>query len=654
MPISRDYQQYLAAELEKRTPSFFEAVCNLVGPKLPIDIPIGKETEQKMWQQLQFVGYKTTPTDIFRTAIGIAIAGILIGLSLLLVKADSIFTMIAFFGGILISYYWTVYLNQAVTFTRIRATPDLLMSVLYMVISLRITPNFENALLFAASNTSGVIGRDLKKTVWDLSMGKYESADEALGAFADRWKNENEEFAEAIDVLKTSTFKAEGERSKLYEESINIILERNTDRMKKYTQELAGPISIINYLGITLPVMTVILFPIMTLFMPNAVPPYLLVILYNVLLPIIVWWMINYTLMKRPISFGVRNVDNHPDAHKIGTMRIKNKIYKIWPFSIAILFTFIALGLFLIYGIGQKDPITLEKVLGGLSIVWGAAGAVCFYSYFSYKGNDKIRDDVVSTENEFSEALFELGLILNSGYSVESSVEKLVKKIKNLKISLLFERTLDNITKFGYTFEKAIFDKEVGTIKYYPSTMITNILRVFSEALKKGSKTTANAMMSVSTYMKNVTRVENFLREMISETTSEMQLMVSLMIPVSMGIIVGLSALLTLILFNISQFFGVIAKQAIQLPVGDNSILSVLGSIDKVVPIEWLTVIVGSYMIEVTLSIAVLMSTLRSGEDSIEKHKTMANSLFMGTVVFSLVAVLVFLAFKGIIQLGVI
>lgn len=666
MPISREYQQYLEAELTKRKPTIFETVCNRLGAKIPMGIPIGKDTEQKMWQQLEFVGWKTTPKDIYRGAIAVGVLGLLIGIAIFALNAalgrpatvntsavnfiDPIFGIIALAGGGLLAYYFTVYLSHAVTFTRIRATADLLLSVLYMVISLRITPNFENALLFSALNITGTVGRDLKKIVWDMSLGKYESADEALEHFANKWKQENEEFAEAIDVLRTSSFKAEGERAKLYEEAINIILERNTDRMKNYTQKLANPVAIINYLGITLPVLTIILFPILTIFLTEAIPPYLLVVVYNVLLPIVVWWMINDTLARRPLSFAQRDIATHPDAHKIGTARFGKKTYKLWPFSLMVLGGFVALGLLLIYT--DKETISLQKILGGVSIIWGAVGAIVVYSYFSYRGNDKIRDEIAETEGEFAEALFELGLILNTGYSVETSVEKLLKKIRNLKISFLFERALDNIRKFGHTFERAIFDPETGVIRYYPSTIIRNILKIFSEALKKGSKTTAMAMISVSTYMKNVNRVEQFLRELIAETTAEMQFMMTLLVPVSMGIIIGLAALLSLVLYNVSLFFSTVTAITQNLPIGQNSLISVLGDIKRVVPIEWLTVIVGSYMIEVLLSLSVLISTLRYGEDSIEKHKTIANGLFIGTLIFTVVGVITFVAFKGIVNIG--
>lgn len=652
MPISREYKEYLQSELVKRKPTLFESVNNLFGPKIPVDIPLDKDTEQKMWQQLEFVGWKTKPLYIYRTAIVIAILGVLAGISSLMFLGDAVFFIMGIGAGALLGYYWTIYLSHAVTFTRIRATADLLLSVLYMVISLRITPNFENALLFAAMNTTGTVGHNLKKIVWDLSLGKYESADVALEAFANKWKQENEEFSEAIDIIRTSSFKGEDERSKLYEEAINIILERNTDRMKTYTQNLAGPIAIINYLGITLPVLTIILFPILTIFLTQAIPPYLLVVVYNVILPIVVYWMINDTLARRPLSFGVRDISTHPDAHKIGTMKIGKSTTKLWPFSLAIGGGLISLGLFLIF----TDPstISLQKILGAMSVVWGAVGAIVFYSYFSYKGNDKIKDEISTTEGEFAEALFELGIILNSGYSVETSVEKLLKKIRNLKISSLFDRALDLIRKFGYTFERAIFDPKVGVILYYPSSTIRNILKIFTEALKKGSKTTSMAMISVSTYIKNIRRVEQFLQEMIAETTSEMQFMMSLLVPVSMGIIVGLAGLLSLVLANVAQFFTTVTGITSNLPIGDNSLISVLGDIKRVVPIEYLTIIVGVYMVEVILSLAVLVSTLRFGEDQVEKQKMIAKGLFVGTMIFTVVGVIVFLAFSGVANLGLV
>jgi len=72
MAISREYQKYLASELYKRKPTIFETISNKIGGRIPIDIPIDKDTRHKMWQQIEFVGWKTKPENIYKAANNIA------------------------------------------------------------------------------------------------------------------------------------------------------------------------------------------------------------------------------------------------------------------------------------------------------------------------------------------------------------------------------------------------------------------------------------------------------------------------------------------------------------------------------------------------------------------------------------------------------
>lgn len=652
MPISQEYRQYLASEVKKEKPGFYEKMTNALGTKMPFNLPINQEDYKKMSDALEFVGYKTKPEYVYKTGLMIVILSLLAAAGTYFLASSLLFAGMVVVSGLALGYYAIVYVSHAVRYTRIKATSDLLLAVLYMVISLRLTPNLENALVFAAVNIGGVVGKDLKKISWDLSLGKYDNADEAIEAFSRKWRHENDEFSEAIDVIRTSAFRGEAERNKMYEEAINIILERNTDRMKSYTQNLTNPVAIINYLGITLPVLTIILFPILTIFLSTAIKPSLLVIVYDVVLPIVVYWLMMDTLRSRPLSFGEVDISSHPDAHKIGTFKFGKKTLPILPFSITLGAILILLGSYLIFSIPDtpENKVSFQKIAGGLTIVWGIASAFILYSYLSYRKNIAIRETIVQTEDEFTTSLYELGLILQGGYSVETSVEKLVRKIRNLKISFLFQKALDNIKGFGYTFEKSIFDPNVGVIRYYPSSMIRNILRIFVESLGRGSRTTAVAMMSVSGYLKSVKRVEQFLKEMLSETTAEMQFMMSLLVPVACGIIVGLAALMTLVVVQIGQMFNRLTGLASNIPFDQPSLLSVIGDPSRIVPIEWFAIIVGVYMIEVILTLAIFVSSLRNGEDSLEKHRAIANGLILGMVVFTIVSVLVFVLMRGFVQ----
>ena len=97
----------------------------------------------------------------------------------------------------------------------------------YMIVSLRLTPNLENAIKFAAENLSGPVGRDLKKMMWGLSTGKYLNPEELLDELASKWRQENLEFYQAIDMMKTSMMERGEKRERTLDESINVLLEGN-------------------------------------------------------------------------------------------------------------------------------------------------------------------------------------------------------------------------------------------------------------------------------------------------------------------------------------------------------------------------------------------------------------------------------------------
>jgi len=172
MPISREYIKYLEAELKKEEVTWFEKICNSLG-KFPITIPIGKDTEKKVADQLAFTQTNVKVSSIYSTAIAIALLSVVFSIPLFVLN-ESLFGILVLVGGIGMSYYTTIYPSLNVKYYRIRASSDLVLSILYMIISLRITPSLENALLFAAFNISGPVGRSLKKIAWDLEIGRLE------------------------------------------------------------------------------------------------------------------------------------------------------------------------------------------------------------------------------------------------------------------------------------------------------------------------------------------------------------------------------------------------------------------------------------------------------------------------------------------------
>lgn len=646
MPISREYIEYIKSEMERRKVSWYEHVCNFFG-RVPVKISLDKKTGEKISGQLEFCDLKTTPQSVFLTSL--AVAGITIILSVILMFFGfATLGILLLVSGAVFAYYIYIYPMNLSKFYRIRSSSDLLLTILYMVVSLRISPNLENALMFAAVNIKGPVGKGLKKTAWDLAVGMHDNADTALGHFTDEWREENEEFSEAVDIIRTSMLKAEDERLKMYEEAINFLMERNTDRMKNYTSQLMTPITIISYMGITLPLLTIIMFPIMTIFLSQAIKPYLLVIVYNIGLPLIVYFLMTEVLKKRPFSFGVIDVSSHPEAHRPGMWKLGSSSIPLLPVCMLIAVSVVLLGAYVIFV--TEEDVSLTKIGGGLIVVWGIALALIIYSFLSFYRNIDIKNEIRRSETEFTEALFQFGQILRSGYSVEISIKKLLVKIRNLTVSRLFSMALENINKLGFSLHRALFDKDMGVIKYYPSKLLKNILGIVVESMQKGSLITADAMVSISGYLKSIQRIEQYLREILTEITSEMEFMLSVLAPVSCGVVIGLAALMTSVIVNIAMFLGSVA--GISGPFSSPTTLTPLVDPKNIVPIEWFIVIVGGYMIEITVLLSMFISALQYGEDPLETYKLIVNGIGRGMVILTLLSVLIFLILGGLVQFG--
>ncbi|MDI6825808.1 MAG: hypothetical protein QMD36_01275 [Candidatus Aenigmarchaeota archaeon] len=638
--------------LEKRI-SWYETLCNNLGSYF-FEVPVGKATIKDLSEKLEFCDLRITPNSVYATAIMIIVIGILVG-SLFFIFNLATYGLLAITASVGFSIYILYYPSILTRYYRIQASSELVMSVLYMVVSLRLTPSLEKAVMFATENLSGPLGKDLKRMMWGLSTGEYLNVEELLDELASKWRKENLEFYQAIDMIKTSMMEKGEKRERTLDESINVLLRGNMVRMKNYTTQLKMPLIMITTFGVTLPILTVIMFPIMTIFLTETIKPMMLVLSYNIILPMIVYFLMGDVLRSMPLQFRTVDISLHPDAHPIGKYFIKFKGRRIkvplLPVAILIGASMIGLGV-LIVSLSGKEAITLVKLCGGLTVLWGIASMLAFYSFFSYYKNIEIKDEIKETESSLDEAIFQLGHILYTGKPVETSLEKLSNSMRGLRIESMFTRALSNIRRFGFTLRKAFFDEKVGVVKYYPSMMIRNILEIIVDFMEKGVIGTAKTMISIAQYLKSVDRVEEYSKEIMEETTSDMRFTLSLMTPITCGIVVGMATIMVMILAKIVFLLSSVTGLSSTLPqLQSSSFIESIVDVKKIVPAEVFLVIVGTYMLEVVILLSIFLSSLEYGGDPLEKYKLITNGTMLGMVIFSFSILMIYLIFGGIIKM---
>ncbi len=628
---SKEYMEFLEEEKRTQERTFYEKLCKFA-EKIPIKPP--KDVETQYREAIDFCHLKITPKGAFSLSI---LAGLLtlfvpLIISLIFGVFSLVFIIFLVFMSFFIFYYlYDRPLHLAITY-RIKASSEMVLSVLYMTISMRVTPNLENAIKFASKNLSGPLASDLKNIIWDVYTRKYDSVHTALDKFIEKWKKENEEFTQAIYLISTSVSESSAKMEKVLDEAVSIILDGNRERMKRYAQGLRTPVTVLNALGILLPIIGLIFFPIIGIFMPEAIKPIFLIVGYNFFLPIIVYWMMKNCLEKRPSTFHQPDMSKHPMfAHE----KFFNKNLIV---SFLIGLTLISFGA---YKLSLETAVfNFNLLFYSILITIGVSSGIVIYMLSTVRKKIKLRDEIAQMETEFAEVLFQFGNQLSSGIPIESALKKLTPKIKGLKISKMFEKILYNIETFGMTFEQAVFDEKSGVINQYPSKTIEAVMRAIVDISKRGMDTTAKAVVSISKYLKDVHAEEEELRGMMSEVTSNMSIQALLLAPLSSGIVVGLTAIVMKMLMSMQ---GVLDKTFQNLgnygPAGSagSGVLGSMINLNKMIPVHYFQLIVAVYLIEVVGMLGMFLSIINNGDEDLLKKYTMGKMIAIGIMVYIIV-----------------
>lgn len=611
--------------------SLYERACGLVERFLKV--APSKDTVARVAEATELTGMKVSASGPLSLATVVMIASIAASIALMLAGIVPFGYLV--FANLLVAvlcFYIINYPVHMATVYRIKAGPDLVLSVLYMVIAMRSTPNLEKAVSFAASNLHGSVGKELRQLIWDITTKQSMKIDKALKDYSKKWGKEADEFTKAVDMIAGSLYYSDSKRNEMLDEAVNVVLSGSAERMNRYAREMTLPVSAISMLGIMLPILGLVLFPMLGIFLGEFVNQWFLAFGYNVLLPIVVFWFITSVLETRPMTFSAVDISEHPEADNSEKFRIRLGKRSYYLNSMAVAAAFLvasfAVTLWLI-------PIPLNHSLYSVALtamlIAETAIALAIYSYGKSSGVNRIKKEIDAIESEFTEAIFHLGYKINRGVPLEKALEESSIELKDMKIRGLFERSLNNIKNLGMTFEDSLFDPKYGALRYYPSRLIKAVLKVVAESSKKGTAVAASAMLTIHTYLKGMHATQEKIDDTLSETTSSLDFMAYLLAPMMCGIVVALSQLIINILITISA--KIQALTTVSGIVGFNPVETIINLKVAIGP-EIMQMIIGVYMVELSMIFAYFITGIRKGFDMTETYDTAVKILLASALVY--------------------
>lgn len=700
MTDSRQYQEFKKQWMPKKL-TIYEKACELSEKTFKIT-PDKKESES-MQEYIDICHLNITPAGVKSFSILgplvfiVAVSLISIILPMLLdpeanINSGLFFAVFAVVFGLIMIYPLSKLPEFIANNWRMNVSNQMVLSIFYIVTYMRHTSNLEHAIDFAAQHLPPPLSLDLKKILWNVETQKYSNVKESLDAYLDTWKKWNMEYVESMHLIESSLYESsETRRLDALEKSLRLILDETYESMLHYAHNLQSPLTMLNMLGIVLPILGLVILPLVVSFM-EGVKWYHLMALYNVALPIGVYYMGRVVLSTRPTGYGQSDIsEDNPELKKYRNMLInfggvEFRIHPIFAAALVFIIMFI-IGMAPIimhtltpgFDMGVNSYNTIEftndykidkgkfyllgyredkgKYIGPfgigssiLSLFIPLSVGVSIGLYFKFRSSNviKIREKSKKLENEFAGALFQLGNRIGDGLPVEIAFSKVADVMAGTTSGRFFELVSMNITKLGMGVEDAIFDTKKGALVYYPSNLIESSMKVLVESSKKGPLVASQAVINVSEYIKQIHRVDERLKDLMADTISSLGSQISFLTPAIAGIVIGITSMITSILGNLKDQMSLLSKGSDASGLGAGGITGGFSPdfFGTGIPTFYFQIIVGLYVVQIIYIMTMIVNGIKNGADPLSERYMLGNNLITSTILYAIIAFIVMLVFN--------
>ncbi len=250
----------------------------------------------------------------------------------------------------------------------------------YMIMSMKLVPNLEKSVEFAADHGKGRIAQEFRRIIWNTNLGVYNTIAEGLDELAYSWGKFSSEFKQALMNIRASVLEnTEAKRYQLLDKTMDEVLESVQSKMEQYARDLSGPSTTLFYVGVLLPLILIIILPVGSAFSGSPLAQTgVLFFIYDILIPVMVIWFAANLLSSRPPTYTPPEIkDTQAGLPPKETFMVGKSRLSVWAPVIGII---VLGGLFSGYvhffGLGIGNPNegnslfllqpdkTLENVLG--------------------------------------------------------------------------------------------------------------------------------------------------------------------------------------------------------------------------------------------------------------------------------------------------
>ena len=573
-------------------------------------VPIGWDSEA-LQKKLTFVLFPYTAKEVLSTAFLFLI--VFMGGAALLLPFFPFGAYVFFFLGVvstitLYIYPGNIFYSQSIG----EYNEEMLRAILRMTTFISMDTSIEYAVVETTSHLHGTLRVQFDRITNQLKRKQKVTLGDAISPYLDVWNEINPVFVKSFRLLQTAALSAKKDRDPILNETIETMLLNYSTLGKRYAEELANNAKKLITVGVLIPIMSLMLIPLLSIFMPELARPELLAFIYIAFFPTI-------TLLMA-LNFAAKRV-------QIDTIRIQEASeYKPMPTWLVWLGIGIAIccaipTLFFITTItaGDATSESLFAIFMGWLISFGMVAGVYIYAFVYSVKYQKLWNNVFEVEQDLPHLLQSFTTYLTLNISTENVIPEVIDDYQKFGF-----KDHPVVRAFKKIQHKLLTSKESLQVlaqkhlpQLLPSKKVNQILLQiisFSEISQKSSAKIAKMIRSQTI---SIYKLDDYVKTMLSETIGLINITTTLLAPLLAAAAVIMSVAIVKSLVFISEQLTSIARSF-----GSSAASFNLVDTSQVVPPVFIEVIVGIYIVETILVLSFFSTQINVGNDKFKFFQT--------------------------------
>ncbi len=562
-----------------------------------------------------------------KTVIGASLfsflLGILLGIPTIGVNQFAGFTII--YASLAASIALYLYPAHIFYFNRLRSyREEMLRAVLRLSVHISLDMSLDAAFVRAADEVDGLLGDQLTDIKHRLQRKQASSLGEAMQPYVTWWNEVNPVFMKSIKLLQTASLSSEDQREQILGEIKETMLTNYTTLGKRFAEDLSNNAKKLIGVGVLLPILSLLVLPIISVFLPELVRPQLLAFIYIILFPTV-------TLLLA-MNFSAKRI--HVDTVRIQDAKeytpVPDWVYIVCGMIIMLAAIPTIVEVQTAFG-GSGTSIGFLSILRAWSFSFGLYVAAKLFTWYYTTSNHELWEEVRKVEDDLPHLLQSFSTYLSLNKSVENIIPAVAQDYRDFGFTdHPVVRAFDQVTNKMATSKKRLADLIEDTIQaIIPSNKVTAIISQILSFSKISQDSATRVSKMIREQVSSLKDLDDYLQTLLADSVSLIKSTILLLAPLLTSSAVTMSVAIVKSLVFITEQFQQLGEafglSGLELQLVDTS---------NIVPPVIIEAIVGIYLVEILLVLAYFQTLIEVGNDRYKMAESM-NSSLNGFLIYS-------------------